>query len=182
MNINIDYNAIVQSLSASLQSTITAFSDPSFLSTQNQLLSSLAATQAFTLSSIDEVVNALSSIPLHPYQKLLHDYFGPDHTFKTINEVPEPETIPVEECVNYIQSKTKYLHTTALHNLTCEPQQQIRSAFGQLSGDAVVYDVEKQKNYLEFFEMVRQIDPKTLTPENVQGISKKIIGEYLRVI
>lgn len=182
MNFNIDYNSIVKSLSASLQSAVTAFNDPSFLSTQQQLLSNLAATQAFTLSSIDEVVNALSSIPLHPYQKLLHDYFGPDYTFKTIDEVPEPEVIPAEECVNYIQSKTRHLHTTSLHNLTCEPHLQIRSAFGYLSGDTVVYDIEKQKNYLEFFEMVRRIDPSTLTTDNVQSISKKIIGEYLKVI
>lgn len=179
---NIDFSSVMQSLSSSLQSAMTAFSSPSFQRTTQELLSNLSFTQAFTLSSIEQVTAALSSIPTHPYQRMLFEYFEPDHKFKTIDEVPEPDVIPIEESMKYIELKAQQLNQTAMHNLTCCPQDQIRAGFGCLSGGEVVYDFEKQKNYLEFFEMVRRIDPRSLTLENINTISKKIIAEYLKVI
>jgi hypothetical protein len=179
---NIDYGSVMQALSSTLQATMTAFNNPTFRRTTQELLSNLSLTQAFTLSSIDQVTAALSSIPMHPYQRLLWEYFEPDHKFKTIDDVPEPDFIPVDETLKYIEQKTNSLNQTALHNLTCCPEQQIRTGFGFLSAGEVVYDLEKQKNYLEFFEMVRRIDPQTLTMENINTINKKIIAEYLKVI
>jgi len=181
-NTNFDYNTMMQSLSSSFQAAMTAFNTPTFRKTTQDLLSSISVTQAFTLSSIDQITETLSNIPTHPYQRLLFEYFEPDHKFKTIDDVPEPEAIPAEECVNYIQQKMKQVNEVALHNLTCAPNEQIHTGFGFISGGEVMYDFEKHKNYLEFFEMVRRIDPKSLTPENINSISKKIIAEYLNVI
>lgn len=179
---NIDYASVMQTLSSSLQSAMTAFSSPSFQRTTQELLSNISLTQAFTLSSIEQVTAALSSIPAHPYQRMLYDFFEPDHKFKTIDEVPEPDVVPIEESMKYIEAKAQEWNRTALHNLTCCPQEQIRAGFGYLSGGEVVYDVQKQKNYLEFFEMVRRIDPRSLNMGNINSISKKIIAEYLKVI
>jgi len=181
-NQNFDYSSLVQTLSTSLQAAASAFNTPSFKASTQELLSGLQLTQLQTISALNAVTQELSSIPVHPYQRMVYNFFGPDYTFKTFDDVPEPDYIPTHECVKYINEKMKDLHKTSMHNLTCCPEQQIHMAFGFLSGDEVVYDFNKQKNYLEFFEMLRRVDPQQLLPGKVEILSKKIISEYLKVI
>ena len=179
-----DYNTtFLQNLSSAIQTTLTAFQTPDFLNTAQRFLSSVSQlSSAVQFSEIDNLLNSLSSIPLHPYQNLLWRHFDPNHNFKTIDDIPEPEKIPTKECLNYIAKKEQEINKTLFHNLTCAPEQQITSVFEALSGDCVVCDFEKQKNYLEFIEMVRQIPIDTITSENSNSLAKKIIAEYMKVI
>jgi hypothetical protein len=181
-NQNFDYLSLVQTLSTSLQAATSAFNTPSFRASTQELLSGLQFTQAQAISALDAVTEQLSSLPMHPYQRMIYNFFGPDYKFKTFDDVPEPDYIPAQECVKYINEKMKGMYDTCMHNLTCNTNQQIHMAFGSLSGEEVVYDYDKQRGYLEFFEMLRRVDPQHLLPGKVEVLSKKIISEYLKVI
>lgn len=176
-------DTFIQNLSSAVQETLSNFQSPEFVNTATNLLT--AAQQLSNLpqlSELDYLVNSLSSVPLHPYQNLLWGHFDPDHKFKTIDEIPEPEKIPTKECIDYITKKEQEINKTLFHNLTSSPDQQITSIYEQLSGGQIVCDFEKQKNYLEFFEMIRQIPIESITSENCNSIAKKIVAEYIKVI
>lgn len=179
-----DYNTtFLQNLSTAIQNTLTAFQTPDFLNTAQGFLSSVnQLSNSIQFPEINSLLSQLSSIPLHPYQNLLWQHFDPDYKFKTIDDIPEPEKIPTKECLDYITKKEQEINKTLFHNLTCAPEQQITSGFETLSGDCVVCDFAKQKNYLEFIEMVRQIPIDTITSENCNSLAKKIIAEYIKVI
>lgn len=176
-----DYqNTLLQNLSSAIQATLTALQTPEFLNTESNLISALQ--QRPDLTQIDIIINELSSIPLHPYERLLWEHFEPDHKFKTIDDIEDPGEIPVEECIKHISQKEQELGKTLLHNLTCCPDQRIISGFEMLSGDSVVCNFERQKNYLEFFEMVRNIPVENITQQNYQTIINKVVAEYIRVL
>lgn len=176
-----DYqNTLLQNLSSVVQATLTALQTPEFLNTESNLISALQ--QKPDLTQLDVIINELSSIPLHPYERLLWEHFEPDHKFKTIDDIEDPGEIPVEECIKHISQKEQELGKTLLHNLTCCSEQRITSGFEMLSGDCVVCDIQRQRNYLEFFEMVRNIPVETITPQNYQTILNKVVAEYIRVL
>lgn len=173
-------NTFLNNLSAVLQSALTAVQTPEFTSLENNLISALQLKP--DLTQLDAIINELSSIPLHPYEHLLWEHFEPDHKFKTIDDVEDPGDIPTEQCIKYITQKEQELGSTIFHNLTCCPEHRVTSGFEVLSGNKVLCDIQKQKNYLEFFEMIRQIPLNSITPENSNIIFNKIVGEYIKVI
>jgi hypothetical protein len=176
-------DTLIQNLSSAIQATISNFQTPEFVNTATDLLTAAQQLSSLPqLSDLDNLINSLSSVPLHPYQNLLWAHFEPGYKFKTIDEVPEPEKIPVKECIDYVTKKEQEINKTLFHNLTCAPDQQITSIFETLSGDQIVCNFEKQKKYLEFFEMVRQIPIDSITSENCNSLAKKIIAEYIKVI
>lgn len=173
-------NTLLQNLSSAIQATLTAIQTQEFINTESNLLSALQQTP--DLSQINTIISGLTSIPLHPYDRLLWEHFEPDHKFKTIDDIEDPGEIPVEQCIKHITQKEQELGKTLLHNLTCCPDQRITSGFEMLSGDCVVCDIQRQRNYLEFFEMVRNIPVETITPENCESIINKVVAEYIRVV
>lgn len=180
MNHDLTY---IQNLSSALQATLSSFQSPEFLNTADNLLSAVQGLSGYPqLSDIDNLINQLSSIPLHPYQNLLWRHFEPDHEFKSIDDVPEPEEIPVNECIKFFDQKEKEISRTIFHNLTCTPEQQLHSPFEFLSGEQILCHIDKQKKYLEFFEMVRQIPIDSITTENYTVLAKKLIAEYVKVV
>ena len=170
----------IQNLSSAIQTTLTALQTPEFLNTQNNLLSALQ--QGPDLSQIDTIVNELTSIPLHPYDRLMWEHFEPEHNFKTIDDIEDPGQLPAEKCIEYITKKEQEISSTIFHNLTCCPEHQVTSGFEFLSGDQIVCNYEKQRNYLEFFEMVRRIPINNITSENCTTILNKLISEYIKVL
>ena len=181
-NMNFNYEVIAQSLSSTLQGALTAFNNLSFQQTAAQLLSGLQTIQLDALSSIDAITAVLSGVPYHPYQRLLWNYFEPDHKFKTIDDVPNHDDLPVKQCIEVLTNKSEAHKQTIFHNLTCCPDQQLDSGFAMLSGNEIIYDYDRQKQYLEFYEMVRQIPMNSITEHNAITIAKKIAAEYIKII
>lgn len=173
-------NTFLYNLSSAIQNTLSAIESPGFINIQKELLS--AVQQKPNLSQIDALINELSSIPLHPYDRLMWEHFEPDHKFKTIDDIEDPGEIPIKECLNVVSKKEQEIGKTIFHNLTCCPDQRVMSGFEFLSGDQVVCNFEKQKNYLEFFEMVRRISVDSITPQNSTTIINKLVSEYMKVI
>lgn len=178
-----DQTTLLNNLSAAIQATLNNLQSSEMQETTSEMFSALQQLSANSpLQGIDGLICSLTSIPMHPYQNLIWKHFEPDYKFKTIDEVPEPEEIPLDECVNYLAQKEKELNKTMFHNLTCCPEHQLQSAFEYMSGDQVVCNVEKQKNYLEFFEMVRQIPLDSITTENSPILAKKLVSEFIKVL
>jgi hypothetical protein len=181
-NQNFDYLSLVQTLSTSLQAATSAFNIQSFQTSTQELLSGLQLSQAQAISALDAVTEQLSSIPLHPYQYLLWKYFDKDHKFKTIDEVPNYDDLPVRQSIEILNNKCDNYKQTIFHNITCCPDQQINSGFATLSGNEVIQDHDRQKQYLEFYEMVRQIPLDSINENNAITIAKKIAAEYIKIV
>jgi hypothetical protein len=171
-------NTIVDQLSSLLTATLTSLQTPEFLEFKNDLTSF-----THTITSLEQEMTAsLSAVPVHPYERLKYSYFGPNHEFKKIEDLQEPDEIPLDNCLEYIKSKNKELMSTSFHNLTCCVEERVDTAFTQMSCDCVVPDYDKQKNYIEFVEMVRNIPLDSITDFNYLPIAKKIISEYIKVV
>lgn len=168
----------LEQLSSRLVCTLSAFESPEFQQIR-QDFSSL--THAIT-SLEQEVTSSLSAIPLHPYERLKYDYFGPDYNFKTIDDLEEPTDIPHEKCLDILKQKYKDIISTSYHNLTCCEEEKIRTVFTICSGDKILPDHDTQKKYIEFLEIARNIPIDSVTNDNYQQIAKKLIGAYFKII
>jgi hypothetical protein len=171
-------NTVIDQLSGLFTSALTALQSPEFLSVRHDLTS-----LTHTVTSLEQEVTAsLSSIPIHPYERLKYDYFGTDYTFKTLDDLEEPEDIPFEKCIDVLKEKNKDLMSTSFHNLTCCDEEKCMTAFSYTSCDCILPDHEKQKNYIEYVEIVRSIPLDSINADNYLSIAKKLIGQYFKVI
>jgi hypothetical protein len=174
----ISQDTIVDQLSALLNVTLSSLQSPEFLEFKNDLTS-----LTHTVTSLEQEMTAsLSAIPLHPYERLKYDYFGTDYEFKKFEDLEESDDIPLKNCLEYIKDKNKELMSTTFHNLTCCEEERINTAFTQMSCDCIVPDYDKQKNYIEFVEMVRNIPIDSVTDTNYLSVAKKILSEYIKVV
>jgi len=172
----------IQTLSTQLQSALSGIDLQKII--QQQINNPLSGTNILnqSLSALDTIICELTSVPVHPYDVLLSEYFEDDHKFKTLDDVPDPgQDLPYEECLKFLRTKEEEFNKTTFHNLTCKPEQQLTSVYQAISCDKIICDKEREKNYLEFFEMVRRIPAASITPETCDIITRKIIGEYMRV-
>jgi len=176
----LDPNTVTQMLSTQLAAALSSFTAPEFLQTKKELISSLNLN--IDTSELDAVIAEMSSIPMHPYERLRFEYFPKDYKFKTIDDVKEPEKAPLMEIISIANQQSADLNQLMTHNLTCVPEHRIDRCFSFLSGDEVMYDIEKQTNYLEWFEMCRQIKPEDVTEQNSASIAKRIMAEFIRVM
>jgi hypothetical protein len=137
-------------------------------------------------SELLSVIDTLSGRPIHPYEALKYDLFGPDYTFKTIDDIPTPEHVCLSSCNIALKTVTQ-IHTdniTAhLENFSLSayhesPQDytHLGHAFTVLSGDKHIIDFDKTKKYVEFLEVVRSIDPYSVNESNSQELIHKLLS------
>ncbi len=171
-------NTFVETLSGIFTQSLSSFRATDWLNVKEDL-----GTLTHVVTSLEHTVEScLSSIPSHPYERLKYNYFGPDYQFKTLQDIEEPEKIPYEKCLEYIKQKNEQVMFTTFHNLTCDEENKIYTAFMCCSGDKFIPDHQRQKKYIEFLEIARNIPITSITSENCNGIAKKLIAEYMRVI
>lgn len=173
-----DQDTVVNQLSSTFYKTLSFLETPEFLEVKNNLTS---LTHLVT-SLETEVTAALSAVPTHPYDRLKYQYFGADYCFKCLEDIEEPDHIPGDNCVDYIRNKNKELMATTFHNLTCKEEEKCHTAFTINSGGQLIPDHEKQKNYIEFLEIARNIPIHTIDETNYLSIAKKLIGYYVKAI
>jgi len=173
-----DQNTLINELSTTMAFHLSAFESQEFVDIIDNLGS---LTHAVT--SLEESVHAmLSGIPVHPYERIKYDYFGPDYQFKTLEDLEDPREIDHQKCVEILRGSTNHLYSTTFHNLTCCEEHKCQTAFTKMSGDLIVEDHEKQKNYIEFMEMARSIPIDSITDDNCLEIARKLLGHYIRII
>jgi hypothetical protein len=149
----------------------------------------LTASVQHALSSIENLpsltaLRALSAVPFHPYERLKYNMYGPDYkniVFKTINEIPTPENFDFPQAYLQITQLNKKIQDTLSHNLTCEPHLRCDTLLNTISGNEVILKVDKQREQIEFLEMIKSMELKEATHEQLQDYAKKIISEYMKM-
>lgn len=138
----------------------------------------------FSNSPALTALNALSSLPLHPYDRLKYDLYGPEYKnikFKTIDDIPAPTNFAVEEMLQAVINKTQSIQKTLLENLDHKPELFTNTMLNTVSGDKIIPNIEKHKQHIEFVELIRQIPiDESLSIEQIQEYSKKIISEFVK--
>lgn len=173
-----DQNTLINELSTTMAFHLSAFETQEFADIVDNL-----GTLTHAVTSLEESVNAmLSGIPLHPYERIKYDYFGPDHQFKNFEDLEDPREIDNQKCIEILKCSTDHLYTTTFHNLTCCDEHKCQTAFTKMSGDSIVEDHQRQKNYIEFMEMARNIPVDSITDDNCVEIARKLLGYYTRII
>ena len=161
--------------------------DDTINSTQLQELSAAlaAAMDSIKNSPALSAINALSGIPLHPYERLKYNLFGTDYKdieFKTIDDIEVPEGVELIEYLPHVTKTSDKIHKKLLHNATCEPEHITSTAFFTLSNDTIpVPDLDKHREHIGFLEMIKQIPVDSINSETAVLYAKKIASEYVRI-
>lgn len=157
--------------------------DETFL---QELSSALINKLNVTASELLSALGDLSATPVHPYEKLKHDYFDTDYQFKTINDIEVPKEFCIHNCVATLTAANVQYQQTCTDHLThidnIESNSNIGHAFATLSGDQFIVDEERTKNFIEFHEIVKSIPVESITRENSLEIAHKLLSHYTKII
>jgi hypothetical protein len=122
-------------------------------------------------------IKTLSSAPIHPYEILKQQYFSEDYVFKTIEDLPLPETFNPIENLNTLTQLQQNSIATIQNNLSS-----IKLAPGVLfytaSGNEVAVNTAKQQNFIELLEIIKQIPINNLSDEQILTTTKKLLHFY----
>jgi hypothetical protein len=143
-----------------------------------------------------ELTTSLTAVPIHPYQRLLHEYLGPNFICPTIHELTIPTDFSPARCKAQIKQASKKMlehELTQFQTLTAEimdtsyegvKTQNLNNAFAVLSstaeGNQYVIDQEKFKQYLTFAETVKSMSIDYVR-ENSIIVAKKLLAEFTRI-
>jgi hypothetical protein len=155
-------HTIVQQLTSLMQSALSSI----------QNLPSLTALQS------------LSAMPKHPYERLKLKLYGPEYkdlVFKTIDSITVPQDFSFPQAFTTMIDVSKKVQTALSHNLSCDPCMRCDTLLNTISGDQIIPNVEKQKQQIEFIEMVKTMDPVNATPEQLLEYSKKVVSEFIKM-
>lgn len=123
-------------------------------------------------------LESLSGIPVHPYDRLKYSLYGDDFKFKTLDDIPAPVNFVPLDNLQAVIEKSKQINE-ALLPLLNNSQGDDTTLFDQLTGSALL-DNEKQKNHIEFVEMIRQM-PTDISDDKLTDYAKKILEQYLNL-
>jgi len=142
----------------------------------------------------------LLSKPLHPYQKLIYQYLGPDFTSPSIDDVPLPETFCPKQATEDVEkismyysnfAVTQFQHLTAgIGKIENDDERALLEGLGHAftvlsstpTGEAMfAIDKEKTAKYLEFAELVRNI-PVSQILSNPIEIAQKVVSRYIEIL
>jgi hypothetical protein len=146
--------------------------------------------QAF-LSSVrqlkHEYLSSLSSVPVHPYEKLKEQYWTAETKPLLIEEIEQPENFCSETCLKQISSISLNLNeqwTTQICALTCcDANQELElagNAFASLSENVFVVDQKRAENHLRFVEMIKTI-PIQLIEQQPREVAEKIVSQFINL-
>ena len=163
----------------------------SSLSTILPLLSTLTPEASASIQNlIDKIIsnpllsalNSLTAIPLHPYDQLKFDIYGPEYKdikFKTIDEIPAPINFVPEQVVQTVTDSIQKINNNLLTSLERPIEQTTNTILNTVSGDQIISNINMQKKHIEFIELIKQIPVGELTNEQIDICSKKIILQFI---
>ena len=142
------------------------------------------------------LVTALTSAPLHPYEKLLYDYLGPNFICPSITDLTIPENFCPKQCLVELENVAQQvgaLQTNHFARLSAEAMdtsfygitsENLNNAFAVLSstakGEQYVIDADKLKQHLIFVETVKSI-PVDYVLKNPLEVAKKMLAEFTKI-
>lgn len=142
-------------------------------------------TVASILSSAEELCKhfdiMLSSIPVHPFERLKKEYLGNDCSYLSLSDVEVPENFclsSISMSISSIADKYSNLFDLQVQALTSEKIDNLYNAFAVPSGDDFVIDNEKVAKHLQYVQMINNI-PVHLIDENPMLVAQKLLTQYV---
>jgi len=134
---------------------------------------------------MDVSVQSLSAAPVHPYDRLIHEHFGPDHKFPTIDDLSMPFDFSIRTTISKLTSinaKQKDIHDTHYAEMiNLHDHTHIGNAFASLSGDTFTVNTDQIKKYIEFHEVVRSIPAERINSIEAPIIAQKLLHHYTNI-
>ena len=159
-----------------------------FYQTNTTDLTSLSAVIQGTESALLSARAALSSIPQHPYDIMKLTYFDKDHVFPTIDEIEVPANVSIETMQKGFEQVIGEYQDRVIKEITENntPLTEIEpySMLSELSSNGKWVTVpEKYRKYIEFFEVMRSVNVKTLTSADIaRDIGRKFSYMMLQAL
>lgn len=150
-------------------------------SLSSDIIDELGITSTTFLSALD----SLSGVPIHPYDRLVFEHFGPDYKFPTIDDIPMPDNFCIHTCIcklTSINAQQKELHDThyaQMDNIHDHPH--IGNAFVTLSGDTFSVNTDQVKKYIEFHEIVKSVPVDKINTIESAVIAQKLLHQYTNI-
>lgn len=144
------------------------------------------------------ITTSLTSVPVHPYEKLIYEYLGPDYKPKEIQDYSIPDSFNPFTCtkeLRIIAEANQQLQMTQMAILSAEAMnptfdgtfstENLNNAFAEPvdtsdGNQQFVINEVRLKEHLEFMEMVKNI-PKEYILKNPLEVAKKMISEFIRI-
>lgn len=159
-----------------------------------KIIDSLVSSAKEIKSSL---VTSITSVPLHPYQQLIHDCLGPNFKAPSIQEYSIPDDYNALTCLKEIKSITQDLGdlcSTQMAQITAEAftpnfngilSENLNHGFAYPSTTPEgkvqwVVDKEKMAEHMRFIEMVKNI-PADYIMEHPIEVAKIILSEFVRI-
>ena len=159
---------------------------------REDILSSARNTINQALSGIRQarltLNDSLTSGPVHPYDKLKHQYLTQKGlSALSIDEIEAPLDFDVEKAAAEIENIQKRLNdesydrleTISLSYHVMDDLMGVTNPFTTLSGDTYVVDENRVSNHLMFLELVSNLSPIAIE-RNPQEIAQKVITQYIK--
>lgn len=125
----------------------------------------------------------LSGAPLHPYDQLKLNIYGPEYKekkFKTLDDIPAPENFEFEQAVLSVTGKIQEMQKTLLENADRPPHLFTNTVLNTVSGESIIPNIDKHKKHIEFIELIKQMPSVSeLDNEQVLVCAKKIVSEFI---
>ena len=137
----------------------------------------LSATNNLLLSYQHE----LSSVPIHPYEKLKYDYLTADVAPIKLDDIATPVEFCSRTAVSQITSiaasyeDTFYAQVASLTSDECEST---CNMFASLSENIFVVDRPKMTGHLQFVELLQNV-PLQLIETQPEIIAQKLIAQFI---
>lgn len=164
---------------------------PSLSANIHEILQSVRDTMQVTLSGLKEsrmsLNHSLTSLPLHPYERLKHQYLHcKGLSAQCIEDIEEPEDFNVYTASSALTSISERFNDETLNRLQtialsadAVHQNHIASPFAALSGSEYILDEQRMSKHLMFLEMVRSI-PLAAIEKNPTQIAQKLLTQYIK--
>ena len=155
------------------------YSSPSLACLQETLQQVLSSSRLLR----EQFQFELSALPIHPYQKLLAQYFEPGEQVLSIENVPTPLSFNPITTTSQITAISKKFYEATIEQanaLTAENIPETCNAFAVLSGEEFIVDHQRVKNHLTFLEMSKAITVEMIE-KNPQEVAKRVLSEFVRL-
>lgn len=122
--------------------------------------------------------NAISAMPVHPYEQAKYELFGSGQKFKTFQDIEVPESFTIETAKAELSSFSQNQDTSIMATLSAESLKHPEGI--DTHKEIQIIDRDLAKKNIIFTEVIR-----TLTFDEIhadpEGVAKKVLSYYLSI-
>lgn len=144
------------------------------------------------------VANSLSAVPIHPYERLIYDYLGPNFIAPTIDQYTVPADFSPVVSVRELEKISRKTSEVEMSHYACISAEAMNVSFnGTFSTENLnnvfavpsvdpegnqTFEIDKERltEHLKFAEMVKNI-PADYIVKNPLAVAKIILSEFIRI-